>query len=73
MFDQKTLKTHGSDYCSLGGEFGIGDRGETLGHDTRVYMYEGSEIRHALSLTLPLSTVIVSRTSLVDTNIDNSI
>ena len=44
-------------------------RGETLGCDASMYMYEVSEIRHGLYLTLFLSTNIVDRFSLVNTNI----
>ena len=54
-------------------EFGVGEGGDTLGLDTSVYTYEGSEIRHALFLHLPLSTIIVAIFSLVNKNIDNNI
>ena len=63
----------GLDYCSLGGEFGVGDVGETLVHDAIFYMYEGSDISHALSLLLSLSIIIVSIFSLVNKNIDKNI
>ena len=61
------------DYHPLGGEVGVGDRGETLGRDDSVCMYEGLEIRHTLYLPLPLSTIIVSRFSSVNKNKDNNI
>ena len=61
------------DYWPLDMEFGVGEGGDTLGLDTSVYTYEGSEIRHALSLPPPLSTIIVARFSLVNTNTDNNI
>ena len=73
VVDQRILSTHGSDYRPLGGEVGVVDGGETLRHDASVFMYEGSEIRHALSLPLPPSTFIVARFSLVNTNIVNNI
>ena len=59
------------DYHPLGGEVGVGDRGETLGRDDSVCMYEGLEIRHTLYIPFPLSTIILVRFSLVNTNIDN--
>ena len=55
------------------GKSALGSGGGTLGRDASVYMYEGSEIRHALFLHLPLSTIIVAIFSLVNKNIDNNI
>ena len=57
----------------MGRKVGDGSGGETLGRDSSVYTYEGSDFRHALSLLLPLSTIIVAEFSLVRTNIDNKV
>ena len=61
----------GSDYLPLGGGVKVGYRKETLRRDASMYMYEGLEIRHTLYIPLPLSTIILVRFSLVNTNIDN--
>ena len=63
----------GSDYRSLGGEVGVGYSRETFGRDAIVYKYEGSYIRHTLLLPLLLSAIIVTKFSLVNTNIDRKI
>ena len=62
-----------SEYLPLVGEVKFGDGEETLRRDASMYMYEGLEIRHALSIPLPLSTIILARFLLVNTNIDNKI
>ena len=62
-----------SEYRSLGGEVSVGGGGKTLGRDTIMYIYEVSDIRHALYLTLPISDIIVAIFSLVNTSIDNNI
>ena len=62
-----------SDYLPLVGEVKVGDGEETLRRDASMYMYGGLYIRHALSIPLPLSTIILARFLLVNTNIDNKI
>ena len=51
----------------------VGDGEETLRRDASMYMYKVLEIRNALSIPLPLSTIILVRFLLVNTNIDNKI
>ena len=57
----------------LAGKLTLEMGGGILRCDARVYMYEVSDIRHNLSLTLPLFAIIVAVSSLVNTNIDKNI